>query len=152
MRCLASLKKDAAACAVQYPQPGTYISRLKVTDARGRIDFDFARAKIFSRTDIDTQPPRVHLSYFPTLDLKPGTEITFKARAFNNTANEETWDFGDGSPLVTTRSDGNVDQHADGYVTVRHSYERADHYLVHVSRPGADGSPAEDRLHIHIED
>jgi murein DD-endopeptidase MepM/ murein hydrolase activator NlpD len=135
----------------QFETPGTYFATLKVTDSEGRADYDFVRAKIYSRKNIEQQPPRLHLAYHPTLNLRPGTEITFKARAFYHTHGEEIWDFGDGSPTVRTRSDGNVKQLArDGYVILKHRYRKPGHYLVHVRRSNELGHIGEDRLHIQI--
>ena len=46
-----------------------------------------------------------------------------------------TWDFGDGSRTVTSKSDGNVDSHAaDGYAVVTHRYQVPGQYLVRVHR------------------
>ena len=67
--------------------------------------------------------------HHPTLGIRPGSEVSFKARTFGTTEGEEIWDFGDGSPKVKTRSDGNVVPLAkDGYVVLRHRY-RAAHLL-----------------------
>ena len=146
-------KTTGPVSTITYPRPGTYFSTLKITDGKGHVDYDFVRAKVFSRRNIEKQPPRMHLTYHPTFNLKPGTEITFKGRSFYFTHGEEVWDFGDGSPKVRTKSDGNVVQRAkDGYVTVKHRYRKPGHYLVHVKRSDEDGNPAEDRLHIHIEE
>ena len=38
---------------------------------------------------------------------------TFKGRAFYLAHGEEVWDFGDGTPKVKTKSDGNVKLRAD---------------------------------------
>lgn len=145
-------KSEGPQTSVSFRQPGSYFSILKITDRVGNVDYDFVRAKIFSRKNIEQQPPRLHLAHHPTFNLKPGTEITFKARCFYFTHGEEEWDFGDGSPRVKTKSDGNVKQHAkDGYAIVKHSYRQPGHYLVHVRRRNEHGYLAEDFLHIHIE-
>ena len=50
------------------------------------------------------------------MGIKPGDAITFKVRTFRTTEGEETWDFGDGTPAVKVKSDGNVKPLAkDGY-------------------------------------
>lgn len=146
-------KSKGPMTTIQYRKPGTYFSTLKITDSQGRVDHDFARAKVFSKKNMERQPPRLHLTYHPTFNLRPGTEITFKGRAFYFTHGEEIWDFGDGSPKLRTKSDGNVNQRAkDGYVIVKHRYRKPGHYLVHVKRTDEHGNPAEDRLHLHIEE
>lgn len=135
-----------------YPDSGTYFETLKVADASGHTDYDFVRVKVHDPDEPDRSPPRLHLAYFPTENLFPGQEITFKGRSFYHTHGEETWDFGDGSPPVKTKSDGNVDQLAkDGYVVVKHAYREPGDYLVHVRRVNEHGEPAEDRLHVRIE-
>jgi murein DD-endopeptidase MepM/ murein hydrolase activator NlpD len=145
-------KTHGAQTEVSFPQPGSYFATLKVTDAAGHVDYDFVRAKIYSRKNIEQQPPRLHLTYSPTFNLKVGTAITFKARAFYFTHGEELWDFGDGSPTIRTKSDGNVNQHArDGYAVLKHRYRKPGHFLIHVKRRNEHGHLAEDYLHVHIE-
>ena len=85
----------------------------------------------------------MHVAYYPTFALAPGDVVTFKARMFGATQGEETWDFGDGSPKATTRSNRSAEEHAkDGYATITHGYERPGHYLVRVERNDGRGWPA----------
>ncbi len=134
-----------------YEQPGSHFETLKVVDADGAIDYDFVRVRVYDPNDREWNPPRLHLAYHPTMNIHPGTEITFKVRAFYVTEGEEVWDFGDGSPPVRTQSDGNVEQRAkDGYAIVTHVYDQPGDYLVHVRRVDSDGRPAEDRLHVRV--
>lgn len=134
-----------------YHRPGSYYETLRVTDSLGRVDYDFVRVRVFDRKEPDVQPPRLHATFFPNFDLKPGQPITFKVRAFYNTHGEEIWDFGDGSPDVRTKSDGNIDQRAkDGYAILTHSYSKPGDYLVHVRRPNEKGHHSEDRLHVRV--
>jgi murein DD-endopeptidase MepM/ murein hydrolase activator NlpD len=134
-----------------YHQPGTFYETLKVTNTDGDFDYDFVRVKVYDPKTPDTAPPRMHLAYHPTSNIRTGTEITFKGRAFYLAHGEEVWDFGDGTPKVKTESDGNVKQLAkDGYVIVKHRYQEPGDYLVHVRRTDEDGRPAEDRLHVHV--
>jgi len=72
----------------RYDNPGTYFETLKVTDAKGRVDYDFVRVRVFDRKAPNDQPPRLHATYFPTFDLRPGQPITFKVRSFYNTHGE----------------------------------------------------------------
>ena len=137
-----------------YPDPGTFIETLQVTDDTGATDYDFVRAKVFDR-DADGKPidpPRLHATFHPTLKpVRTGQAVTFKVRAFNTTHGEETWDFGDGSPYRNTKSDGNVEQRAqDGYAMIEHTYDSAGDYLVHVWRTNEHGHHAEDRLHLRV--
>jgi len=118
-----------------YDRPGYFSEILKVTDAAGRIDYDFAVVHVQDREHPESLPPAIHAAYAPTTGIKPGDEVTFKVRTFATTDGEETWDFGDGSPPVTSKSDGNVHSLAkDGYAVVRHRYLKPGHYLVRVER------------------
>jgi hypothetical protein len=125
---------------------------LKVTDAAGRIDYDFAIVCVHDRQHPEQIPPTIHATYWPTFGVKPGEELTFKVRTFATTDGEETWDFGDGSPAAKTRSDGNVKMLAkDGYAVVKHRYDRPGDYLVAVQRTNGRGETATARLHVRVE-
>ena len=116
------------------------------------MDRDFVRVRVFDRKAPNDQPPRLHATYFPTFDLRPGQPITFKVRSFYNTHGEEIWNFGDGSPEVRVKSDGNVEQRAkNGYAITTHAFKKPGDYLVRVRRVNEKGQPSEDRLHVRIE-
>ncbi len=118
-----------------YAQPGYYSEILKITDAAGRIDYDFAMVHVHDREKPEPVPPTIHPVYYPTFGIRPGDEVTLKVRTFATTDGEETWDFGDGTPAVRSKSDGNVNVHAqDGYAVVTHRFQKAGHYLVRVER------------------
>ena len=77
--------------------------------------------------------------------------MTFKVRTFRTTAGSETWDFGDGSPPVAVRSDGNVKPSApDGYAEAAHRYARPGQYLVRVERTGHTGAKAVAHLQVRV--
>jgi PKD repeat protein len=85
--------------------------------------------------------------------LKPAQEILFKVRAFNfdPTDGQETWDFGDGTPGVTTRSDGNRKSlDLNGYAVTSHCYAKPGRYLVTVSRTNKRGETATTRLCVVV--
>ena len=137
-----------------YSQPGEYCETLKVTDATGRTDYDFAIVLVDEKptpSGPERLPPTIHPAYSPTMDLKPGEPITFLVRSFATTDGEETWDFGDGSAKVKVKSDGDVDRHAkDGYQRTVHSYRQAGTYIVTVDRMNARGERAVGRLKVVI--
>ncbi len=61
-----------------------------------------------------------------TFDNKVKEPITFKFRSFRNQEGNEVWNFGDGTPTVAVKLDGNVDQQAaDGYAIIHTSHLRA---------------------------
>lgn len=134
-----------------YDQVGTYSEILKVTDEAGNVAYDFACVQICDPAK-KMRPAGIHAVYFPTTGIKAGDTVTFKVRSFNTTANQETWDFGDGTPPATTRSDGNVKQLAkDGYAVIEHRYAKPGSYLVRVERINEHGHKATARLHVFVE-
>jgi len=137
----------------RYDRPGVYSEILKVADTEGRIDYDFAVVQVVDPSRPDQLPPSIHAIYWPSLDLRPGDEITFKVRSFRIGKDEgrERWGFGDGSPAVEVQSDGNAVKLAkDGYAVTTHRYERPGHYLVSVQRTNQRGETATARLHIRV--
>jgi murein DD-endopeptidase MepM/ murein hydrolase activator NlpD len=139
----------------RYDQPGAYCEMLKVTDKDGRTSVDFAVVHVCD-PELPTEAPiSIHASYHPTLNLRAAQEILFKVRAFNFDPNEgqETWDFGDGTPTVITRSDGNQKSlNLNGYAVTSHCYEKAGRYLVTVSRSNRRGETATTRLYVTVEE
>jgi hypothetical protein len=137
----------------RYPRAGTYSEILKITDDEGHVDYDFALVQVVDRQAPDQQAPRVHAAYWPTFEIKPGDEMTFKVRSFRVDRDEghEVWDFGDGSPPGKTQSPGNADPHdPDGYAVTTHRYERAGHYIVSVERTNRRGETGMDHLHVVV--
>ncbi len=134
-----------------YAKPGIYSEVLKITDSDGRIDYDFAVVNVIDKQHPDQLPPSIHANYAPTFGIKPGDPVTFKVRTFRTTDGEETWDFGDGSPKVVVRSDGNVVQLAkEGYARTVHRYEKPGHYLVRVERTDRRGFTAVGHVHVRV--
>jgi hypothetical protein len=85
------------------------------------------------------------------MGLQPGQPIKFLVRTFRTTDGEETWDFGDGSPKVTVKSDGNVVQLAkDGYAVTNHKFEKPGQYIVRVQRTDHHGFTATAHLKVFI--
>lgn len=139
---------------ISYERAGTYSEILKVTDVKGRVDYDFAVVSVSDRKQPDLLRPYINAAYWPTFGIKPGDPVTFKVRSFNVKPDEgqETWDFGDGSPLVAVRSDGNQNAHAkNGYAVVTHSYKEPGHYIASVSRTNNRGETATVRLQVRVE-
>jgi murein DD-endopeptidase MepM/ murein hydrolase activator NlpD len=135
-----------------YAEPGSYSEILEVTDAEGDVDYDFSIVQVIDRDHPDRLPPTIHAAYAPTWNIRPGYQVTFKVRTFRTTEGEETWDFGDGSPPVTVRSDGNVRPHAPlGYAETDHRYEMPGTYLVKVQRTDGYGQTATARLVVRVE-
>ncbi len=136
-----------------YMQPGSYSEILKVTDARGRIDYDFATAQVLAKDQKEKLPPTIHASHAPTFDIRAGDPVTFKVRTFRADVGNEIWDFGDGSARVKVRSDGNVKPHdARGYAEAVHRFARPGHYLVRVEGTGHGGAKAVAHLSVRVEE
>jgi murein DD-endopeptidase MepM/ murein hydrolase activator NlpD len=136
----------------KYSQPGAYSEILKVTDARGEVDYDFAVVNVIDKAEPARLPPTIHAVFAPTLNLRAGDLVTFKVRTFRTTAGNETWTFGDGGEKVVVKSDGNVNSLAkDGYAVTQHRFEKAGHYLVRVERTNERGDRAIGHLHVPVE-
>lgn len=134
-----------------YPRPGHYSEVLRVVDADGRVDHDFAIVQVLDPGRPGVYAPALHAACAPSLGVRPGDPVTFKVRAFQTETGEEVWDFGDGSPPVRTRSDGNrVPLAQDGYAVTTHAYREAGRYVVRVERVGDDGTPAMAHLQVVV--
>jgi len=137
-----------------YTQAGEYSEILKITDDLGNVAYDFAIVQVNDRQAPAPAPPSIHPAYAPTQGLKPGDPITFKVRTFDGANGPETWDFGDGSSPVQTRSDGNAghraDRNPDGYAMTTHSFAKPGDYLVRVERADSRGRKAIGRLYVQI--
>ena len=136
-----------------YDEPGEYNEILRITDARGNVDYDFAVVQVFDKAHPNLLPPTIHAAYYPTSDIKAGDELTFKVRTFRTTHGHEVWDFGDGSPEVTVQSDGNVDAHnPEGYAVTKHAYSKPGCYIATVRRSNEHGHEAITHLFIRVGD
>lgn len=134
-----------------YARPGAYSEILKVTDTQGNVAYDFAVVQVINAANPEQLPPVVHATYAPTQGIKAGQPVTFKVRAFRTTHGQETWNFGDGSPTVTTKSDGNVLALAkDGYAITTHRFPQPGTYLVAVERENERGEKATARLAVEV--
>jgi len=135
-----------------YHRAGYYSEVLKVTDAAGQVDYDFAIVDVVDREHPDRVPPTIHVVYHPTFDVRPGQEVTFKVRTFGTTDGQETWDFGDGTPAATSRSDGNVKALAkDGYGIVKHRFAQPGQYVVRAQRTDQQGRTAVGHVRVMVE-
>ncbi len=135
-----------------YDRPGEFSEILETTDDRGNVAYDFAIVQVIDPRSPGPLQPGIHAAYAPTQNLHPGDLITFKVRTFDTTDGSEIWDFGDGSPTVEVRSDGNLKEHApDGYAVTTHRFSRPGDYLPHVERTDRRGRTATARLHVRIE-
>ncbi len=134
-----------------YDKAGSYAEILRVTDSEGNTDYDFNIVQVIDKEHPDRLPPTIHATYAPTWNIRPGYQVTFKVRTFRTTDGEETWNFGDGSPPVTVKSD-NARQHDPlGYAETDHRYEKPGTYLVKVERTDRYGQTATGRLVVRVE-
>ncbi|HLY08645.1 MAG TPA: PKD domain-containing protein [Planctomycetota bacterium] len=140
-----------AAFRKTYPKPGSYCEILKVTDVEGHVDYDFKVVQVLDKEHPDAPPPTTHATYAPTFGIRPDDPVVFKVRTFRDKEGGETWDFGDGTPPISVKSDGNRDMHAaDGYAETIHKYKTPGHYLVSVEHRNAAGVPATARLQVRV--
>lgn len=135
-----------------YSTPGQYSETLKVVDTSGNTSYDFATVLVIDPKLVDQFSPTLHASYWPTLDLRAGDPVRFKVRSFFCEPLGETLDFGDGSPRVTVRSDGNARPHSPkGYAEVEHRFAKPGDYIVTVKHPGRDGHEMTTKLHVLVQ-
>jgi murein DD-endopeptidase MepM/ murein hydrolase activator NlpD len=135
----------------RYDKPGAYCELLKVVDAQGRSAHDVVTVQVLGRGQTNNFPPTIHATYSPTFNLRAGDPVTFKVRTFRTTFGSERWDFGDGSPAVEVRSDGNANPLGkDGYAVTQHRYAKAGRYIARVQRSNERGETAVARLVIDV--
>jgi murein DD-endopeptidase MepM/ murein hydrolase activator NlpD len=147
---------EGATVARVYPRPGIYSEVLEVQDGQGHVDYDIATVQVYDAAR-GRMPAGVHAAFWPSLGLRPGQEITFLARVFNDDNGEVSLDFGDGMPVVTVRAnpvkpDGQNALVADGYAVTAHRYAKPGSYLVAAEHVEATGATAVARLHVMIGD
>ncbi|MBI3854594.1 MAG: peptidoglycan DD-metalloendopeptidase family protein [Planctomycetes bacterium] len=134
-----------------YEKPGTYSEILKISDDAGRVDYDFQVVLVLDKARPETPAPTIHANYAPTFGIRPADPVLFKVRTFQDKEGGETWDFGDGTPAVGVKSDGNKVMHApNGYAEALHKYAKAGHYLVKVEHVSADGVKAVARMQVRV--
>jgi len=137
----------------KFDRPGHYSAMLKVTDTTGREAYDFSVIQVLDPAKPALLPPSIQAAFWPSLGIKPSTPMTFLVRTFRTTDGEEKWNFGDGSPEVLTRSDGNADIHAPGgFAATVHRFTRPGNYVVTVVRCNSRGESATAQLHVHVEE
>ena len=149
-------KASGPVVARTYQRPGTYSEILKVTDHSGRSAYDFAVVQVVDRQEgakggEDRVPPTIHASYWPTIGVRSGQQVTFFVRTCRTTFGEETWDFGDGSAPASVKSDGcAVEKAKQGYARTEHIFRRPGDYLVKVERANERGEKATARLWVPV--
>jgi murein DD-endopeptidase MepM/ murein hydrolase activator NlpD len=143
-------KLQGAALQRTYTRPGSYSEILQVTDDAGHTSYDFAIVQVIG-PDEKNIPPAIHPSFSPTTQLKPGDSITFKVRTFRDEGGE-TWNFGDGTPPVQVKSDGNAKALAkDGYAVTQHSFAKPGDYIVSVEHVNQRDEKAIAHLWVHVD-
>jgi len=63
----------------EYTVPGEYSEMLTVTDDRGNVSHDFCTVLLADSKNPERTVPCIHAAYHPSLDVRPGTEITGSA-------------------------------------------------------------------------
>ena len=134
-----------------YSKAGTYSEILRITDAGGRTAYDFETVNVLDPKHPEQVPPSIQAAYWPTVAIAPDSPVTFKVRTFGTTDGEEHWSFGDGA-TATTKSDGNVDEHAkNGFATTTHAFSKPGDYIVRVERTNRVGQTAVAHLWVHVD-
>jgi hypothetical protein len=133
-----------------YSKSGTFSEVLKITDDQGRTAYDFETVDVLDPLHPEQVPPSIQAAYWPTIRIAPGKPVTFKVRTFGTTDGEESWTFGDGA-TATTKSDGNVDEHAkNGFAATMHVFTKPGDYIVRVERANRRGQRAIAHLWVRV--
>ncbi|MDO5565725.1 MAG: PKD domain-containing protein, partial [Planctomycetia bacterium] len=148
-----------ARAKIVYDKPGYYSEILKVTDAQGNVSFDTAQVEVFDDAMVNKPvkstfdfPASIHLTYAPTCDIKVGDLITFKVRTFRTKEGGETIDFGDGSPKVQVKSDGNAKKlDPNGYAACTHAFAKPGTYCVRADHVNSNGLKATTHVFVTVK-
>lgn len=133
-----------------YTNAGTFSEILKITDYHGHTAYDFETVNVLNPKHPEQVPPSIQVAYWPTMGIAPGKPVTFKVRTFGTTGGEETWSFGDGA-TATTKSDGNVEEHAkNGFAATTHVFTKPGDYIVRVERANQLGQKAIAHLWVRV--
>ena len=147
-------KGEGAIQKKTYSKPGQYSEILKVIDNKGNVDFDFAVVQVYDRENPKLLIPTIQAAFHPTMNLKPGTPITFLVRTFNTDIGNEVWDFGDGSCLVQVKSETvSRENPTNGkFAKTIHSFSKPGHYIAKIVRSNENGFRALTHLHIEVKE
>jgi len=134
-----------------YSKAGTFSEILKITDVHGGTAYDFETVNVLDPRHPKQVPPSIQAAFWPTMGVVAGKALTFKVRSFGTTDGEEHWSFGDGA-TATTKSDGNVDEHAkNGFAVTTHAFAKQGEYIVRVERTNRLGQTAIAHLWVHVD-
>jgi hypothetical protein len=107
---------------------------------------------VTQRHSEESLAPTIHASYWPTLDVRAGQPVTFLVRSCRTTFGHETWNFGDGSALVTVKSDGcAIEKNREGYARTQHVFQKPGEYIVGVERANERGEKATFHLFVPVK-
>jgi murein DD-endopeptidase MepM/ murein hydrolase activator NlpD len=137
-----------------YSKAGEYSEILRVTDSKGNTDYDFAVVQVIDRSDPGKLIPTIQAAFHPSLNLRPGDPVTFLVRTFNTDSGNEIWNFGDGTPDVSVKSE-TVNRKASTkgkFAETVHSFSKPGHYVVRVERSNENGFNAITHLHLFISE
>jgi len=135
-----------------YNKPGEYSEILKVTDSKGNVDYDFTIVQVYDRENPEKTMPNMQLAFHPTLNIKPDDPVTFLVRTFNTDFGNEVWDFGDGSPQVTVKSEIEDQKNIikGKFAETVHSFSEPGDYVIKVERSNETGLKAISHLHVVV--
>jgi hypothetical protein len=138
-----------------YQTPGRHSEILKITDTQGNVAYDFAVVVVYDCKHPERHITTLHPNYYPSLDVRAGDPVTFKVRSFisgQSREGHETWDFGDGSPPLNVRSDGNAKKlDPKGYAETVHRFKNPGDYVIRAQRTNEFGVIANGHVWVHVQ-
>jgi murein DD-endopeptidase MepM/ murein hydrolase activator NlpD len=141
--------KSGKEIEAKYDQAGTYSEIVKVTDARGNYDYDFAVVKVYEGANGEGVLPDIHATFYPTMDIRVGEKVFFQVRSRWTTEGYDVWNFADGSDPVPVKSNIETTNHAKvGYSIVSHRFAKEGDYLVKVHRKSPRGTAT---AHVYVK-
>jgi murein DD-endopeptidase MepM/ murein hydrolase activator NlpD len=145
-------KANGAVQKKTYNTPGEYSEILKVTDAKGKVAYDFNVIQVIDK-DPSKPIPTLQPAFHPSLGIKAGDPITFLVRTFNSEVGNEEWNFGDGTPTVKVLSEkvNKSDPTKGKFAETIHKFAKPGIYIVSVERSNESGYKAIGRLQVVVK-
>jgi len=133
-------RAEGARAEKVYEKPGCYIASLWVKDARGRVDVDFCRVRVYSRSKPEDVVPTLFVTFEPSAGVLADRPVHFRIWPQGRDVSDIRVDFGDGATV----------QGYEPYSAITHSFRDAGIHIVTVTGTAGD-SPVTEKVVVHVE-